>query len=360
MESVYAAALCALPGFGAAKVRQVIESFGSAEAAWKSGKELEPSGCLSSRDCRTFCGRHTVVSAEVLAQDLHRSGIRLTSWQSKDYPRYLKHIYNPPAVLFYRGDLACLCDCLAIVGSRRATPYGKATAEKFAAQAARRGLTVVSGAAYGIDTAAHKGALQSGRTAAVLGCGVDVAYPRENAGLLESIVASGGIVLSEYPPQTAPLAKHFPARNRIIAGLAQATLVVEAALKSGSLITAEFALEEGRSVLAVPGSIYAENSRGCHRLLKQGAKLVEDIDDILAEYTGCFSAAPSVSEQRTLFLSVEEQAVYSALSDTEMLSMDEIIIKTSRKADHIAYILLQLELKGLVRQEGSLGYMRTL
>lgn len=359
MDSIYAAALCSIDGFGAAKVRQLIERFGSAEAAWRAEPdEVVPAGCIRLQDCRKFIAGRAVFSVDKLAVKLEQAEIKLCSWRDDDYPVYLRNIHNPPAVLFYRGDLGCLKNCLAVVGSRRATVYGRTTAEQLAAAMAAYGVTIVSGAARGIDTAAHKGALLHGRTAAVLGCGVDVAYPRENRRLMDNIAESGGIVLSEYLPGTEPLAKHFPARNRIIAGLSRALLVVEAGVKSGSLITAEFALEEGRSVLAVPGSIYAENSRGCHKLIKQGARLVDNINDILAEYEEYNVSIKPVAALPSQELSLAEQAVYDVLSDTQALSVDEIIIKTSRRADNIAYLLLQLELKGLVKQELPFSYVR--
>ena len=209
----------------------------------------------------------------------------------------------------------------------------------------------MSGAARGIDTASHLGALQKGRTVAVLGCGVDVAYPPDNADLLETI-AEGGAVVSEYAPGTPPLPVFFPARNRIISGLASGTIVVEAAEKSGSLITAEFALNEGRDVFAVPGSIYSAASRGCHRLIQQGAKLVTGSADILEEYGA--AAGRKNTKCRTLQdlpeMSAEEAAIYQVLSWDRPLSMDEVIYKLHGNASNTAFLLLQMELRGLVTE----------
>ncbi len=358
MDGLYAAALSCLEGFGAAKLRALFDAFGSAEAVWRADEaELCRKRCLSVDDCRALAVQRRRFSIEALSGALRKKEIKLCSWLDSDYPSKLKHIHNPPAVLFYRGDLACLNGrCLAIVGSRKASPYGRAAAETLAAALAGSGVTVVSGAARGIDTASHNGALKNGRTAAVLGCGVDVVYPRENGKLLERIVQEGGVVLTEYPPGAQPLAKHFPARNRIIAGLCAGTIVVEAGVKSGSLITAEFALDEGRDVMAVPGSIFSEQSHGCHKLLKQGAKLVESAADVLEGWTETKRAFAAPAPR--VVLSSEEQAIYDALSDTEPLSVDEIIIKTRTKADHIAYLLLQMELKGIVEQSSPFHYVR--
>ena len=218
-----------------------------------------------------------------------------------------------------------------------------------------RGFVVESGAARGIDTASHKGALQAGATVAVLGCGVDVAYPRENARLLAEI-AEKGAVISEYAPGTAPLAAFFPARNRIISGVAHGTIVVEAAERSGSLITAEFALSEGRDVFAVPGSIYSATSRGCHRLIQQGARLVVSAADVAAEYE---DGAPRTSASPPQELTEEEAAVYALLSREAALSLDELICRLQGKAANVAFLLLGLRVKGLVEETPMRTYIRS-
>jgi DNA processing protein len=200
------------------------------------------------------------------------------------YPSFLRHTHDPPAVIYYEGHLYKEdMNSIAIVGARKATAYGKSVARRLACDLARSGITVISGMARGIDSWAHRGALDGGgRTIAVLGCGIDQTYPPENRGLRKDIV-SNGAVISEYPPGILPQKYYFPARNRIIAGMTLGTVVVEAGLKSGSLITADFAMQSGRDVFAVPGSIMSDENRGGHALLKDGAKLVEGVDDILEE-----------------------------------------------------------------------------
>ena len=212
------------------------------------------------------------------------AGRSLVTWGSPGYPALLASIEDAPLTLFVEGDAGALAlPQLAIVGSRNPTQIGRDTASQFAKHLAASGLAITSGLALGIDAAAHRGALLGpGRTIAVLGCGLDRIYPRENTELARQIVASGALV-SDLPTGVPPLKQHFPRRNRIISGLSVGTLVVEAALQSGSLITARLAGEQGREVFAIPGSIHSPLSRGCHRLIRQGAKLVESVDDIFPE-----------------------------------------------------------------------------
>src|SRR5690348_8391709 len=215
---------------------------------------------------------------------LETSGATLVAATDASYPELLRRSPAAPAVLYVRGNPACLLEPqLAMVGSRNPTAGGRATAREFAASFARLGLAITSGLALGIDAACHEGALAAGGiTIAVLGCGLDVVYPRENSALADRVAASGAVV-SEFPPGTPALREHFPQRNRIIAGLAHGTLVVEAAQRSGSLITARLAGVAGRDVFALPGSIHNPLARGCHELIRQGAKLVECVEDVLAE-----------------------------------------------------------------------------
>lgn len=280
--------------------------------------------------------------------------------EDPEYPALLGQIFRPPAVLFYRGRLQPAAHRLAVVGSRRLSAYGRSAAEALALALAKRGVTVVSGAARGIDSAAHRGALQAGRTVAVLGCGVDVVYPPENRKLLDAI-AEQGAVLSEYAPGTRPSPAFFPARNRIISGLSLGTIVVEAAERSGSLITAEMALSEGRDVFAVPGSIYSATSQGCHRLIQQGAKLVTKAQDVLDEYAwaadehkaGRDASAPAPG------LSPEEQAIYALLSYDVPQPVDAIICRLhGRDASNVAFLLLQMELRGLIAADENRAYRR--
>ena len=270
---------------------------------------------------------------------------------SGDYPKALFQIPDPPPFIYVKGlwfpgDVA-----VAVVGSRRATSYGLMTTAKLSGELASHGVCVVSGLARGVDTAAHKGALQvGGKTIGVLGCGIDKIYPPENRILFEEM-SQKGCLISEYPLGTMPLAENFPRRNRIISGLSCGVLVIEAAEKSGSLITAQYALEHGRDVFAVPGNISFASSRGCNRLIKQGAKLVDCVEDILEELPGrerlsldapLFQAPP-----RSFALSPKEAAIYGLLVRSP-LHIDDIITQTELTAGEVSSMLLHLELKGAV------------
>ena len=297
----------------------------------------------------------------------HSLGVNILTTDDPSYPELLFNIHDRPALIYVMGKLIPDEACIAVVGSRMASTYGKFTAEKFSRELAQHGLAIVSGLARGIDTAAHKGALSAkGRTVAVLGSGLDVIYPLENRKLFNQI-AETGAVISEFSFQTQPLASNFPYRNRIISGMSLGTLVMEAAENSGSLITARCALDQGREVFAVPGSIDYPGSRGTHRLIKEGAKLVENISDILEEIAPrlkretpgppeqCFSGRPSVDDRTHdtepaigLFNDIEI-AIMDALS-RKPSQIDEIIDRTGFASSDILDRLLVLELKGHVEQ----------
>jgi DNA processing protein len=287
-------------------------------------------------------------------------GRRLVTWGSPEYPALLATIPDAPLVLFVEGAAESLSlPQLAIVGSRNPTPLGRDTAEQFARQVARAGLAITSGLALGIDTAGHRGALQAGaRTIAVLGCGLDAVYPRENTGLARQIVAEGGAVVSDLPTGVRPLKHHFPRRNRIISGLSVGTLVVEAALQSGSLITARLAGEQGREVFAMPGSIHNPLARGCHRLLRQGAKLVETVDDIFAELGALLAGLRTVAHAEATDakgvlgrgLDKDYEILLDALGFAPA-SIDTLVARSGFAADAVASMLLILELDGWVAQQ---------
>jgi DNA processing protein len=276
-------------------------------------------------------------------------------------------------VLFVEGDATALSmPQLAVVGSRNPTALGRDTAEQFAAHLAAAGLAITSGLALGIDAAAHRGALAAGgRTIAVMGCGPDAVYPRAHAGLAAEIAASGALV-TDLPTGTPPLKQHFPRRNRIISGLSVGTLVVEAALQSGSLITARLAAEQGREVFAIPGSIHNPMARGCHRLIRQGAKLVETADDIFAElgalvatlragvHAGATSAeATDAQEVSGPALDKDYEILLDALGFAPA-GIDTLVARTGLAADAVASMLLILELDGRVAQQPGGGYCRRL
>ncbi|NDY41860.1 DNA-protecting protein DprA [Dissulfurirhabdus thermomarina] len=277
---------------------------------------------------------------------------------SPGFPDCLRQIPDPPCLLYGRGSAAVLgARAVAVVGSREATSYGRKVAGALGRDLAAAGLTVVSGFARGIDTAAHTGALAGGGpTVAVLGCGVDVCYPRGNAELLERVVA-GGAVISEYPPGTPPDARNFPPRNRIISGLARAVVVVEASRRSGSLITAACALEQGREVLAVPGSVFSYKSGGAHWLIKQGARLVEGAADVLEEL-GIAASGPTREEDREPpALEGPERRLFEAL-EPYPLHLDDLAGRSGLPVAQASGLLLQLALKDLVQVLPGQRYQR--
>jgi DNA processing protein len=280
------------------------------------------------------------------------SGVRIVLADDPEYPPLLRQVAGAPAALYVQGSVAALSSAqLAIVGSRSPTPAGRATAREFASWFAREGLTVTSGLAVGIDAASHEGALAGGgETIAVYATGLDRVYPAEHAALAQRIRARGALV-SEFPPRTPPLRGHFPRRNRLIAGLSLGTLVVEAARHSGSLITARLAVEAGREVFAIPGSIHSPLSRGCHQLIKSGAKLVEEAADVLSELN--FSVRkeavtlPQPEPPKGRELDKEYEMLLDALG-FEPATIDVLVARTHLPGESVASMLLILELEGRV------------
>ena len=270
---------------------------------------------------------------------------KIVEYNSEDYPTSVKHIKNSPPVLYIKGELGSPIKTIAIVGSRKATTYGLKVAYEVGFQLGQRKVTVVSGMAYGIDSSAHRGAINAkGRTYAVLGCGVDITYPKQNKKLKEEIENSGALI-SEFPFSTDPLNINFPVRNRIISAISDGVIVVEASEKSGALITADYALDQGKDVYAVPGSIYSELSRGTNQLIKSGAIPYLNINDI-------YSKNPTVLQNSNLFkntqLTDEEKIIINSIDDFTGKNLNEIIDKTGLKANKVMITLTELELKGLI------------
>ena len=355
-DKYFLAAIQATKGIGGSAMKKLLAAFGTGEAIWEANTKdiIAQTNISASAALELDIFRNENKDApQKIRDDCERVGVTLCSLLDDNYPAYLKEIYNPPLILYVRGTLTPNERGIAIVGSRDPSPYGANVAERFAEELATKGVTVVSGAARGIDAAAHRGALRAGRTIAVLGCGVDIAYPAANRDLLREITTKGAVV-SEYPLGSRPLAGNFPARNRIISGLAQGTLVVEAGEKSGALITAKFALDENRDVFAVPGSIFSPQSVGCHRLIQQGAKLVADVGDILEEYGETPKEEPPKVE-----MTDEEAAVYEFLSYEEPTSIDEIIMRTGNdNLPQVSALLLDMTLKGLIAETTPQSYVR--
>lgn len=293
-----------------------------------------------------------------LKEQWDRIGVRPVLSEDEEYPALLREIHLPPQVLFIKGKPSTFQKpAIAIVGARKCTAYGRQAAEKLASELAELGICIISGGARGIDTAAHRGALQTGETVAVFGCGVDISYPPENRELFSQIESAGSLI-SEYPPGTPPIAGNFPARNRIISGLSKGVLVVEAAEKSGSLITAHLALEQNREVFAIPGGILSPLSRGTNRLIQQGAKLVMDGTDLLEEFGLEIASKPATPELPELTAS--EQLILSQLSLEASKSLEELVNQTGLEWSAASLILFEMELKGWVKNEGLQGYIRLL
>jgi DNA processing protein len=319
---------------------------------------------LVAASTRDEPGESTDVGA--LAADVIRraatASITAVPWSHAAYPAALTTIADPPPVLWTRGDVDALCaPAVAIVGSRAASPYGLAVAEQLAADLAARGLVIVSGLARGVDSAAHRGALAAGGTTiAVLGSGVDVMYPPEHAPLAKAIDAAGGAVISELVPGTGPQQRFFPLRNRIISGLSRAVVVIEAGEKSGSLITARCALDQGRDVLAVPGNILSGRNRGAHALLKDGAKIVESADDIFEELGMSAAAAPRGQPPSVCGTvgSAPADPVLDSLVPGEACDLDEISERSGMKSASLLPRLFELEMQGLVRRAGGGRFVR--
>lgn len=288
-----------------------------------------------------------------------KDGVKIITFSDSDYPSLLRHIHDPPPVLYVRGKVHGDSLNIAIVGSRNPTSYGRTVTERLSGDLAQRGFTVVSGMARGIDAAAHIGALATeGKTVAVLGSGMGTIYPAENKSLFYRIAESGAVI-SEFPFLTPPEAHNFPVRNRIISGLSLGTVIVEATHRSGSLITARLAAEQGREVFAVPGSITSFKSMGTHRLIKQGAKLVEHVEDILEELN-LDQPIPSIDtkEKPAISLTPEEKKILNELSPYP-IHIDKLVRNLSFSAAQVSSLLLQLELKGLVTQSPGKLFTRS-
>ena len=354
--------LSCLPKFGARRQQAILEQIPDFQqllthnaATLKAlGLATETINALEAWRCQDSA--HPVIaSADGIYRDCLRTGTAILTIADADYPEPLRHIHDGPLVLYVRGDRSLLGrEQIGIVGSRNATRAGLEHARSFAAALGQKGLLVTSGLALGVDGAAHAGALDAGfPTVAVIGNGVDKPYPYRHRTLSERI-AGEGVIVSEYPPGTSAKAGHFPRRNRIISGLSRGILVVEAGLKSGSLITARLALEQGREVFAIPGSVHNPLARGCHHLIRQGAKLVETVDDICEELGGWWTSqnegdSSSVIMKRpaTEGLDSREIAVLEALG-YDPQSTDDLCSVTGLPADQLMQSLLLLELQGLV------------
>jgi DNA processing protein len=345
-----------VPGIGPTRLASLIEVCGSVEAAWHASTSQMMSAGLDKKSTTALLKAQRELDLDARMEQIVASGIQLLSIEDADYPALLAHTPNAPPLLYVRGALTPADDwAIGVVGTRSPTTYGKEATRAIVNELARNGITVVSGLAMGIDSIAHKAALEAdGRTIAVLGCGVDIIYPERNQALAEQIMENGAII-SDYPLGTRPMGANFPPRNRIISGLSRATLVTEAGEKSGALITVEFALEQGRDVFAVPGSIFSPNSSGVHRLIRNGAALVSCAQDILEELH-----MTAVSLQQEIAAALPEDPAEAALLQhlsAEPQHIDALCRASGQSVQEISATLAMLELKGYVRQVGTMEFV---
>lgn len=340
---------------GSIRTQKLLKYFGSLDRIFKASetalKEVE--GISSKIAFNILHGTRDIdIGKEIRLIEKHK--VKIITFLDKDYPENLKNTYDPPVVLYVKGDAIVRDDiAIAIVGSRRASFYGMQTAEKLGFELALRGITVVSGLARGIDSSAHKGALKAnGRTVAVLGSGLGRIYPEEHKGLSEAICEKGAVI-SEFPMMRIPDRGNFPKRNRIISGLSLGVVVVEAAERSGALITADCALQEGREVFAVPGKVDSITSKGTNRLIKQGAKLAEGVDDVLEELNlssyGDWTDIACSQQLEMVKLDKRESLVYNLLS-SDPRHMDELSEESGIAIGELSAILLSLEIGKFARQ----------
>ena len=368
-------AMSLTPGLGPTSVRKLVERFGSADAVLRASlTELEGVGIQAVSAQSLATGKSAELAREELARARDAS-ITMLSMDDPLYPRRLKEIYDPPVILYVRGDASVLDKPgIAVVGTRHPTPYGSGMAERLGSDLAAQGLVIISGMARGVDTAGHRGAISAkGKTVAVFGTGVDVIYPKENSRLSEQILSFGGALISEFPLGTFAAPQNFPIRNRILSGMSVGVQVVEAAEYSGTRITARLALEQNRDVFAVPGNVTNKNSWGPNTLIKQGAKLVatwEDVwEDLPSEVrlalTKPTSPESSAGAPASLFpddgLPPHEKRILSVLKADEATHIDEIVekLESELSSSEIFAALFELELNGKVRQMPGKNFVKS-
>ncbi len=362
-ETESALILQALPGIGATGLSRLLSQFGSFEKVLNAPSSQLPRAYIKPLQRYQSSPDHHQNRARKTLQTCAKQGVFIITVHDQAYPPLLKEIDSPPAILYARGDINLLAlPQIAIVGSRQHSTTGETNAAAFAKYLAANGMVITSGMALGIDAAAHTGAMESGNTIAVLGTGIDVIYPHRHQGLHQKILSNGGAIVTEFPPGTPARAGNFPQRNRIISGLSLGVLVVEAAIQSGSLITARLALSQGREVFAIPGSIHNPLSKGCHRLIREGAALVETAEDIVCELGGMLAFVkthlePEVGSQTESNTPPESKAepdlqpveakVLTYL-EFDYLDLDSLIQRCGLSAGELTGILTSLELQGLI------------
>ena len=355
-EKAYWIGFNLVKGVGAVRLQGLLDFFGNLEMAWNAPYDALRQAGLSEKIVEQFLVLRKQVDLSRIMERIDQAGIRVFTWNDEDYPRRLREIDQSPPVLYCQGTIEPEDEwAVAIVGTRRISAYGRQVTQELSAFLARRGVTVVSGLARGVDALAHQTAIQNGgRTFAILGSGVDKIYPPEHRKLAQEI-SERGAVISDYAPGTPPDGSNFPPRNRIISGLTLATVVIEAGETSGALITANFAANQGRDVFAVPGSIYAPQSIGTNRLMQDGARPLLKMDDVL-ESLNLQNIFEKQTARRVLPGDEVEARLLKCLS-REPLHIDEISANSGLSIDKVSATLVMMELKGMVQQVGGMNYV---
>jgi DNA processing protein len=355
-KNIFWLALNQVKGIGAVRFNNLLNHFGTPQLAWEAPKESLRQAGLSERIVENLIKMRANVDLQSLWEKIENQNAKLVTWEDKEYPARLRNISQPPPVIYIKGDYSPADEwAVAIVGTRKVTSYGKQVTEDIASFLASQGITVISGLARGVDAIAHRAALKAGgRTIAVLGNGIDKVYPPEHNELTREIVRQGAII-TDYPIGTPPDSRNFPPRNRMIAGLAIAVIVIEAGRKSGSVITAEFANEQGKEVFVVPGSIYSAQSVGTNRLIQEGANPLLSVEDLMntldlvmvRQHKSVRTILPSDAIEATLFGVLTKQPIH----------IDDIRKQTNLPIEKVSSTLAIMELKGMTKQIGKLKYI---
>lgn len=393
-DTIYIAGLQSLYNVGATHVRRFIEDFGSPYDAWEAVKRVEnlkPYTHISNTDKRAIASSAKDEKLDYIIHKINEYKMDVTTFLDKDFPSILNHIYNPPAILFMRGNRALLdkrLNRIALVGARRCSLYGRNVARMLGKELGKYSTIIVSGGARGIDTHGHEGLLASlGYGIVVMGCGLDIVYPRENTKLFDRILQNNGLLVSEYPPGTPPSAKHFPARNRIISGLSRGVIVVEAKGSSGSLITADMAVSEGRDVFVVPCNLLDHTADGNKFLMRNGAFVLTGYEDIVKEYhltlRDMFSTKEKLSPPNKrdtmgvkdssqmvnhgqgvdtqglsmLSFNVDRSLILSEIPHDRCITVSDILKATSIPLQQLQPLLLELEMEGAIEHQPPRGYI---
>ncbi|MBI3741695.1 MAG: DNA-protecting protein DprA [Chloroflexi bacterium] len=347
-----------IPQIGPIKLRRLLDYFGDLAVAWTAGAhELAQAG-LDKRALENFLTTRHTLDLDAELEKIQRAGIRALTWDDSEYPRRLKEISNPPIVLYVKGEIISEDEwAIAIVGTRRPTAYGREVTRQIATDLVNNHITIISGLARGIDSEAHRAALDArGRTLAVIGCGLDIIYPPENKKLTEQIIAQGALI-SEYPLGTAPEASNFPPRNRIISGLALGVLLTEGDFDTGARITIEYALEQDRETFAIPGSIFRKESNAGNKFIQEGeAKLVTSARDILEELN--LTQIEQHQEVRTTIPENETEFALLKHLSFEPMHVDELRRESGLPIAVVSSTLALMELKGIIKQTGAMNYVR--